>query len=47
MNDGETQEFGPGDVGMVPPGHDYWVLDDEPATVIDFGGEMSAYAKKR
>jgi len=47
MNDGETQEFGPGDVGLVPPGHDYWVVGDEPVTLIDFGGEMSAYAKKR
>jgi len=25
MDDGERQEFGPGDVMIAPPGHDAWV----------------------
>ena len=24
MNDGSEEEFGPGDVGYVPPGHTAW-----------------------
>jgi len=24
MNDGEEQEFGPGDMAHIPPGHDGW-----------------------
>jgi len=26
MDDGSEAEFGPGDVGSIPPGHDAWVL---------------------
>ena len=35
MNDGSEKEFGPGDLGMIPPGHDAWVVGDEPVTGID------------
>ncbi len=35
MEDGTTEEFGPGDVGRVPPGHDAWVVGDEPVVGID------------
>ena len=28
MDDGEELEFGPGDFGVIPPGHDAWVLGD-------------------
>src|SRR3712207_1660996 len=31
MNDGTEMEFGPGDVYEIPPGHDGWVIGDEPA----------------
>jgi quercetin dioxygenase-like cupin family protein len=44
MDDGATAEFGPGDVGVIPPGHDAWVVGDEPAVSIDFRGG-SIYAK--
>ena len=37
MNDGSEAEFGPGDVGSIPPGHDAWVVGDEPFISIDFG----------
>jgi quercetin dioxygenase-like cupin family protein len=45
MDDGTEVEFGPGDVGHVPPGHDAWVVGDEPAVIIDVTG-MADYAKK-
>jgi len=41
MDDGSEAEFGPGDVGLVPPGHDAWVVGDEPVVVIDIGGMQS------
>lgn len=44
MDDGTVEEFGPGDIGVVPPGHDAWVVGDEPAVVIDITG-MISYAK--
>ena len=30
MDDGSQIELGPGDVFYVPPGHDSWVVGDEP-----------------
>ena len=45
MNDGTEFEFGPGDVGVVPPGHDAWVVGNEPVVALDITG-MVDYAKK-
>jgi hypothetical protein len=36
MDDGTTEEFGPGTVGFIPPGHDAWVVGDEPWEAIEF-----------
>ena len=44
MADGSEQGFGPGDVGVIPPGHDAWVIGDEPVVAIDISG-MVRYAK--
>ena len=44
MVDGSEAEFGPGDVGVVPSGHDAWVVGDEPVVVVDISG-MKEYAK--
>ena len=44
MHDGTEMEFGPGDVGVVPPKHDAWVVGDEPVTIIDISG-MKHYAR--
>jgi hypothetical protein len=44
MIDGTELEYGPGDVGVVPSGHDAWVVGDEPVVVIDISG-MKEYAK--
>ncbi len=35
MDDGRKEEFGPGDVGFLPPGHDAWVVGEEPVVGID------------
>jgi hypothetical protein len=43
MDDGAEEEFGPGDVSAIPPGHDAWVVGDEPVVVIDVTG-MKEYA---
>ena len=45
MDDGTEVEYGPGDVGHIPPGHDAWVVGNEPVVVIDVTG-MADYAKK-
>jgi hypothetical protein len=44
MDDGEELEFGPGDFGIIPPGHDAWVVGDQPCVVIDWQG-FADYAK--
>jgi hypothetical protein len=44
MDDGTEMEYGPGDVGVVPPGHDAWVVGNEPVVVIDFTG-LTHYAE--
>ncbi len=34
-DDGQEQDLGPGDVGIIPPGHDGWVVGDEPVQLLD------------
>jgi class 3 adenylate cyclase len=38
MDDGTEFEVRPGDIFDVPPGHDNWVIGDEPLVVIMWGG---------
>jgi Cupin domain len=38
MDDGTEFEVGPGDVMHCPPGHDGWVVGDEPWVAIDWTG---------
>jgi len=46
MDDGRVIEMRAGDVFYIPPGHDSWVVGDEPYVSLHFlGGE--AYAAKR
>jgi class 3 adenylate cyclase len=47
MDDGEDAEFEAGDVMDVPPGHDAWVVGDEPAVLIDFAGNIEALGLPR
>jgi len=44
MDDGEEREFRGGDFAVIPPGHDAWVVGDEPCVVIDWQG-FADYAK--
>jgi hypothetical protein len=46
MDDGTEEEFGPGDVSVLPPGHDAWVVGKEPVVIIDVTG-MTQYAKPK
>ena len=45
MNDGQELQVGPGDVFHMPPGHDAWIVGDEPCVVIDWQG-FADYAKR-
>jgi hypothetical protein len=44
MDDGKEYDCRPGDVSMLPSGHDAWVVGDEPVVVVDFQG-MVDYAR--
>ncbi len=45
MDDGAEAEVGPGDAFVIEPGHDAWVVGDEPCVLLDFSG-MAEYAKR-
>jgi hypothetical protein len=36
MDDGTEFECKPGDISLLPSGHDAWVVGNEPAVVVDF-----------
>lgn len=44
MEDGSTLEIGPDTVYEIPPGHDAWVIGDEPWVTYDVAG-MRSYAR--
>jgi hypothetical protein len=44
MDDGTELECRPGDVSLLPSGHDAWVVGNEPVVIVDFQG-MIDYAK--
>jgi hypothetical protein len=46
MDDGTERDIGPGQVVNIPPGHDGWVIGNEPVVFIDVMG-MENYAKQR
>ena len=46
MPDGTELEIGPGEVFEIPPGHDAWVVGDEPWVGVDFEA-MRTYGKQR
>ena len=45
MDDGTEKTSKAGDVLNIPPGHDAWVIGNEPVVVLDFQG-MVDYAKQ-
>ena len=44
MDDGEEMEYGRGDFAVMAPGHDAWIIGNEPCVVIDWQG-FADYAK--
>jgi hypothetical protein len=38
MADGSETTISPGDLFAIPPGHDSWVVGDEPYVSLHFGG---------
>ncbi len=44
LTDGTEASAGAGQVVSVPPGHDGWVIGDEPCVMLDWGGAGS-YAR--
>jgi len=45
MDDGTERDVNAGEVSSVSPGHDAWVVGNEPVVLIDFQG-MADYAKE-
>ena len=45
MEDGEATEYGPGDFAVMAPGHDAWIVGDQPCVVVDWQG-FADYAKR-
>jgi class 3 adenylate cyclase len=41
--DGEQHEFAPNDVMDIGPGHDAWVVGDEPVVLLDISGNVSDF----
>jgi quercetin dioxygenase-like cupin family protein len=35
MDDGSEEEFGPGEIISIPPGHDGWVIGEEPVVYLE------------
>jgi class 3 adenylate cyclase len=42
MDDGQTLDIGPDTVFEIPPGHDQWVIGDEPWVAIEWGASGRA-----
>jgi mannose-6-phosphate isomerase-like protein (cupin superfamily) len=46
MDSGEEMEIKAGDVAMVPPGHDGWVVGNETCVLLEMAG-AAEYAKRK
>jgi hypothetical protein len=44
MDDGVEGDAGPGDAFVISPGHDAWVVGDEPCIALDWSGSAN-YAR--
>lgn len=47
MSDGNIIEMKPGDLFYIPPGHDSWVVGDEPYVSLHFLGAADYATKHR
>jgi quercetin dioxygenase-like cupin family protein len=46
-NDGSEEEYKAGDVWVIQPGHDAWVVGNDAVVAIDFSPAVADYAKPR
>jgi hypothetical protein len=46
MDDGTEFDCHAGDIALLPPGHDAWVVGKKPVVVVDFHG-MTHYAERK
>jgi len=46
MNDGSEANISPGDCISIPPGHDAWVVGNEPCVMLDWQG-YADYARRK
>ncbi len=44
-DDGSEDEFSTGDVWVIQPGHDAWVVGDDAVVTLDFAPTAATYAK--
>jgi quercetin dioxygenase-like cupin family protein len=44
MDDGAEGDLGPGDAFVISPGHDAWIVGDEPCVALDWSA-ASDYAR--
>ena len=44
MDEGGEYDFGPGEVIDLPPGHDVWVIDDQPVVIVDMSGNSAEFS---
>jgi class 3 adenylate cyclase len=47
MMDGEEVELVPGDIADIPPGHEAWVIGDEPCVMLDISGNIESIGLPR
>lgn len=47
MQDGTEVELAPGDAFSIPPGHEAWVVGDEPCVTLDFSGNAASIGAGR
>jgi uncharacterized RmlC-like cupin family protein len=43
MDDGSEDEFAPGDVMLLPPGHDAWTVGDDPCVFVELTAGTNYY----
>jgi hypothetical protein len=47
MDDGSEQEIGSGDMYVIRPGHDAWIVGDETFVGVDFSSDIERFAKEQ
>jgi len=46
MDDGTVEDFGPGDIMLLPPGHDAWTVGEAPSVFVEFSRGYDDYASR-